>query len=93
MFVDFLLVDDERATSTAAITVNKSGENMIAYVPGATNFLTAENIVSFQDDLFADCALFMSTFECDPATLLQALRIARQRNGKYNLILRNFVIL
>lgn len=79
---DFLIVDKERATATAAITVNKSGENMIAYVPGATNFLSADNIVSFQNELFADCALFMSTFECDPATLLQALRIARQKNVK-----------
>lgn len=75
---DFVYLTRDACTATASITVTRKGENNIIYVPGATNLLTPDEITAVSDNLFAGCSLFVSTFECVPASLHAALLAARK---------------
>lgn len=79
---DNVLITAEIFTATASICVSDSGENTIVYVPGPTNLLMPHEIAERHSSLFKHCKLFVSTFECIPESLLEALSLARKEGVK-----------
>lgn len=70
--------DDNSATGTAFILVEKRGENSIVLAPGANDSMSASDVES-ASDIIADAAVLLVQLEIPLQTVSHALAIARQR--------------
>ncbi|HEB29503.1 MAG TPA: ribokinase [Spirochaetes bacterium] len=76
---DFIFIDHEHPTGVAPIFVEKSGENMIAIVPGANSFLNTGEIDRSIDKI-RSAKVLLTNLEVPVETSYYALKIAN-KNG------------
>jgi len=73
-----LKVVADQPTGVALITVDESGENTISVAPGANASLLPQDVLAIDEDIFRDARVFLTCLESPVATVVAALRRARQ---------------
>ncbi|XP_063932411.1 ribokinase-like isoform X2 [Zophobas morio] len=76
VIISYILTSKTIPTGIAFITVDQAGENQIVVCPGANTSLSTKDLDSLSH-VIADSSIFITQLECDPATALHGLKVAK----------------